>query len=401
MPPAPISANQCHQRPIMPSMPPRPPVEKPAAEWSTPARLERHEARARSGTNWAQATPCYQDDLTRAAMRRLPASSAGVPFISALGTSPFLCPNRLKSDEFGLDLQLFTPPPNRRKPCIGAKNCPPAFRHNSICKQEVGGSIPPGSISELPANWPVLGLSAATGHGRDQAEIKHRFWGAAGRRLSDDAGSLGLGSGSTGSRVRRGSNPRPAPHRDPPPAATITPASASQLGDQRRRREHIEVPVEDRIHEKRRRGFLRGDERGNQDARVDNDSGHAVLRRSRRIACSSSLAIRSASSSESPLIACFVALRASSSRAASTSTVLIAQVAIPPGYQRAPPGQQPQGRSSALVIRLPVLRRYDRGSEPLVLAAGPAAACRPLRHSAEDRSRCPLCLLEELGLLDC
>jgi hypothetical protein len=31
-----------------------------------------------------------------------------------------------------------------------------------LCKQEVGGSIPPGSISEMPANWHVLALAAAT-----------------------------------------------------------------------------------------------------------------------------------------------------------------------------------------------------------------------------------------------
>jgi hypothetical protein len=135
MPPAPInatSANQCHRALPWRSRP---------QSGQTPARLERHEARTQSGTNWAQATPCYQDDLTRDDAQR-PASSAGVPFISALGTSPFLCPNRLKSDEIGLDLQLSSHRLAARKPCTGAKNWPSAFRHNSICKQEVGSSIP-------------------------------------------------------------------------------------------------------------------------------------------------------------------------------------------------------------------------------------------------------------------
>jgi hypothetical protein len=105
----------------------------------------------------------------------------------------------------------------RANPCFMDHSRPADTTHRApdrLCKQEVAGSIPAGSTGELHANWPVLGLATATGHGRDQAEIKHRFWGAAGRRLSDDAGSLGLGSGSAGSRVRRGSNPRSAPHRD-------------------------------------------------------------------------------------------------------------------------------------------------------------------------------------------
>jgi hypothetical protein len=31
-----------------------------------------------------------------------------------------------------------------------------------LCKQEVTGSIPVGSISEMPANWHVLALAAVT-----------------------------------------------------------------------------------------------------------------------------------------------------------------------------------------------------------------------------------------------
>jgi hypothetical protein len=44
-----------------------------------------------------------------------------------------------------------------------------------LCKQEVAGSIPAGSTQEIPANWPVVGLAAEAGRGRDQAEIKHRL----------------------------------------------------------------------------------------------------------------------------------------------------------------------------------------------------------------------------------
>jgi hypothetical protein len=41
-----------------------------------------------------------------------------------------------------------------------------------LCKQEVTGSIPVGSIHEMPANRHVLGLAMAAGHGGDQAKIK-------------------------------------------------------------------------------------------------------------------------------------------------------------------------------------------------------------------------------------
>jgi hypothetical protein len=41
-----------------------------------------------------------------------------------------------------------------------------------LCKQEVDGSIPSGSTSEMPANWQVLGLALAVGDGGDQAKIK-------------------------------------------------------------------------------------------------------------------------------------------------------------------------------------------------------------------------------------
>jgi hypothetical protein len=65
----------------------------------------------------------------------------------------------------------------------------------------------------MPANWQVLRVTAATGHGRDQAEIKQALFGAADGRLSGDAaaGSLGLGSDFPLVAGATGVKPRPTP----------------------------------------------------------------------------------------------------------------------------------------------------------------------------------------------
>jgi len=59
-----------------------------------------------------------------------------------------LCPNPPIWAQIGRYFRVRAGSPNTHKPCTGAKNRHFRPRYDSICKQEVGGSIPPGSTTK-------------------------------------------------------------------------------------------------------------------------------------------------------------------------------------------------------------------------------------------------------------
>jgi hypothetical protein len=66
-------------------------------------------------------------------------------------------------------LTTFGPPPSARIPSKSHLSVPNQPRERGFCKQEVTGSIPVGSIAEVPADQPLQSRLAEHGVGHVQA----------------------------------------------------------------------------------------------------------------------------------------------------------------------------------------------------------------------------------------
>jgi hypothetical protein len=83
----------------------------------------------------------------RRANTSLPVSHPGTPSISALGTSPFLCPNLLIWAEIDPKFEFWPDCQPHKNPVLEPKNRQANPRYSTDRTQEVGGSSPPSSIA--------------------------------------------------------------------------------------------------------------------------------------------------------------------------------------------------------------------------------------------------------------